>query len=670
MSKNKNKNNQKKQEENSKLNFLKSPYIYIIFAVVIFLLYFRILGFPLGKLDEDAIITGNLPFISHLSNIGEAFTRGAFFNTANIMFYRPLQNISFMLDAQISGGNIWGFYFFNLIFHLLTCIGVFLLLKKLKFDELTAFLSTLIFAVNPLFTHSIAWIPSRGDILIGMFGVFWFINYISFSQKKNYLSLLLSGIFYFAAMLSKESAIVFPGIVILYILLNESRRKKWEEHLLPIGVYLSLAILYLLIRNSFVNSRPGGDIFGLGLLIGNLQTLPELFGKYFLPVNLSPMPGFSILSTSIGILLIGMIAYMIYKADKEKRFLYFVAFGWFLIGVFPGMLFSRDFGEYGYQYLEHRAYMPSVGISVIIGLIISKLTSNQKIKKNILYAGLLIVIVFAGLSFLRTNNYKDALSFYDYAVESNPKSAMALNNRGTLKNNKGNKQGAIEDYMEAIRLKTDYAESYNNAGIVYADLKNHNEAIQFYNKAIQLKADYYEAYYNRAISKIPVNDIAGAMSDYAKAIESNPNYAQAYVNRGILKRKLNDFNGAIEDCNKAIQINPNVIEAWLSRATTKFNTGDFAGAVADYDKAITLNPKDATIYMNKGAAKFQMKDFKGAIHDFSSAVSIDSRLDGAYFYRALSFQSLGRSDEMCNDLKISASLGNPNASSLMKQICK
>jgi len=673
MRKKSNKKNQKKttQKSNfSKFSIFAAPYSYIIIAAVVFLLYFRILGFPLGKLDEDAIITNNLPYITNISNATDALTRGAYFNADNILFYRPVQNLSFMLDAQLSGGSLWGFYFFNIVIHALTCIGIYILFKKLQFNLQVSLLSALLFAVNPLFTHSVAWIPSRGDLLLGLFGVFLMISYVKFTEKKNYLYLLIAAILYFLSMFSKESGIVLSSFPALYVLFDASHRKNLKNHIFPMCVFALESVIFLLIRNSVVNVKTGGEIFGIGLLFTNLQTIPELFGKYFIPVNLSPMPGYSLLSTVIGLGVMALAIFFILKLNKEQKNLAWFSLSLFFMGLLPGMLFSRDFGEFGYQYLEHRAYLPSVGLALIIAMFLIRLLSEKSRGNSIVSIIILIIVFYAAFSFARTNNYKDAISFYDYAVASNPKSAMALCNRGTLNNNNKKHQEALNDYMEAISLKPDYAEAVHNIGVVFGDLKNNAAAIKYYTKAISLKAAYPDAYYNRAIAKKELNDIQGALSDYNKAIELNPKYTQAYVNRSFLKKAMNDFNGAIEDCNIAISINPRMFEAWSARASAKFSAKDFNGSIEDYEKTISLKPNDASLYMNKGAARFSKSDFKGATGDFSTAIAIEPKLTGAYFYRGLSEQNMGSMKEACNDFKIAASMGDPNAAALMNQICK
>ena len=62
----------------------------------------------------------------------------------------------------------------------------------------------------------------------------------------------------------------------------------------------------------------------------------------------------------------------------------------------------------------------------------------------------------------------------------------------------GDFQGAISDYDHAIMLKPDYALAYNNRGALKYNKGNISDALTDYNKAISIKPDLIIAYKNRA----------------------------------------------------------------------------------------------------------------------------------------------------------------------------
>ncbi|MCT4663072.1 MAG: tetratricopeptide repeat protein [Tissierellales bacterium] len=130
----------------------------------------------------------------------------------------------------------------------------------------------------------------------------------------------------------------------------------------------------------------------------------------------------------------------------------------------------------------------------------------------------------------------------------------AYNNRGSLKAEDGDREGAIRDYSEAIKINSDYVEPYYNRGILKRKMGNTAGAIKDYSEAIKINSEYVDAYYNRGILKAEDGDREGAIKDYSEAIKINSEYVKAYYNRGILKDKDGDRAGAMEDFSKAFEL--------------------------------------------------------------------------------------------------------------------
>lgn len=91
--------------------------------------------------------------------------------------------------------------------------------------------------------------------------------------------------------------------------------------------------------------------------------------------------------------------------------------------------------------------------------------------------------------------WKSALRDYDKAIEIAPDFIDALTNRGSLKDENGDYQGAIDDYNKVLQLKN-------------IDLKNKQMA-----------------YFNRGNSKFNLKDKKGACDDWRKAYNLGAEYA-------------------------------------------------------------------------------------------------------------------------------------------------
>jgi serine/threonine protein kinase len=163
--------------------------------------------------------------------------------------------------------------------------------------------------------------------------------------------------------------------------------------------------------------------------------------------------------------------------------------------------------------------------------------------------------------------------------------AEAYLERGKVKLESGDKQGALADNDKAIQLDPNLAHAYLNRGIVKYALDDIQGALADYNKAAKLYQDQgeiqchetllklietfkimivpgkepilnAEAYFERGKGKSELGDKQGALADYDKAIELNPNFANAYHHRGNIKSDLGDKQGALSDYNKASELDP------------------------------------------------------------------------------------------------------------------
>lgn len=90
--------------------------------------------------------------------------------------------------------------------------------------------------------------------------------------------------------------------------------------------------------------------------------------------------------------------------------------------------------------------------------------------------------------------WKSALKDYDKAIEIAPKFISALINRGGLKDENGDYQGAIDDYKTVLKLDKlepkEKQQAYFNLGNTYFNLKDKKRACENWNIALENGAEY------------------------------------------------------------------------------------------------------------------------------------------------------------------------------------
>ncbi|ALB41433.1 MULTISPECIES: tetratricopeptide repeat protein [unclassified Anabaena] len=217
--------------------------------------------------------------------------------------------------------------------------------------------------------------------------------------------------------------------------------------------------------------------------------------------------------------------------------------------------------------------------------------------------------------------YREAAAAINKAIEFSPRAGFYYN-RGIVRDDLGDKPGAIDDYTQAIKFNPNYADAYYNRGIVRDDLGDKPGAIDDYTQAIKINPNLALAYYNRGIVRYELGDKPGAIADFNLAIKINPNYALAYNNRGVVRNDLGDKPGAIDDYNQAIKINPNLAQAYYNRGIVRDELGDKPGAIDDYNQAIKINPNYANAYTNRGVVYYELGDKQKAREDLQRAAQL------------------------------------------------
>jgi Tfp pilus assembly protein PilF len=542
--------------------------------------------FFLGKLDEDLLIINPLNFLSNFTNILETFKRDAFLNETGI-FYRPLQTITYMFDAPFffERGSI--FFFTNLILHILVCSLLYYLLIILDFNRLSSKILTSFFLVSPLFVHTVAWAPARGDLLIGLTGVLSLIFFIKFLRTNKFWflgGLLLS---YAAALFSKETAVMFPIVLIVWYFLFErdsTKPTKLRTGILVIGSIL-ITFVYLFLRNQIAETTGSFQNFNLFLFIRNLLTVPEFIAKFILPFNLSPMPGFSVVVSFLGIMLMSAFLAVIFKLPPKQKKLSCFGLIWYILFTIPGALYIPS-QNLGFDYLEHRAYLPLVGIIIMLSAFFEKIqTQNRRFYLN--SATAFLAVILGIYSFIYLENYRDPIVFYDRALKTNPNCAIA----------------------------------YFAKGSYYTKTEEHNRAIENYNSAIKLLPDYSEAYLNKGISLFMLNDKLGAITQYNSAIEYNKNLPQAHFVRGIAYNDLGNTEMALNDFNIAIKLLPSYEACYIERGLLLYKIGKIDLAIADFSYVISINSENDKAYLIRGNIFSKMNNLQGACLDWQSAAN-------------------------------------------------
>ena len=556
-----------KKDKKAELSAVKkkklSVYLFFL-AVIPMILYFRVVNFSFTEFDDHAIISSIYNITGGSPNIKEAFTHDAFMSDRGDLFYRPVQTVSFMIDSQIGGQKPGIYHFTNLLLHILTVIALFFFLKKTGIKEEISFLLSLFFSIHPLLTNAIAWIPARGDILAGLFSLVSFIAFLEYFETKKYVYLWLHSFAFLLALFSKETSVLVPVLILMYYYFVQKKELLIKEFIPFLSVWVCSYTIFYFLRQNVVRVSFDPNTFGLIPFIDNLQAIPIIFGKLFIPLNLTTLPFYNNTALIIGVILIAAVIILIYKyASGEKRTILWGAV-WFIIFSIPPMLFRAHVIGIGFEYFEYRSYLPVIGILIIAGIIAKELPKRISFN-TILKAAIPVILVYGYIAFNHSNDFENPMAFFSSAIESNPVNAFAISERGSeyLRNN--NVGLALADYDYSMKLAPEFSTPYYNEGALYNYLNDHTKAEHYF--ALSLKYDTLHpeaknpaesSYFALSTEELNLKKYNDAIVTLEKGVMKYPansglhdNLAKAFYFRGIALKDMNNLNEAKNDLQKA-----------------------------------------------------------------------------------------------------------------------
>ncbi len=540
-----------------------------LIAVLGFIVYFNSLG---GEFiwDDTALIKDNA-YIKSWTKVVNIFTEsigsGA---SAEINFYRPLQIASYMADYSVWGLNVIGYHLTNILLHVLVALALYWLIFTLYHNNWLSFWAAVLFVVHPVHVEAVAYMSGRADSLAALFILLSLIFYIRrglSNNRKDLIFMLLSCIL---ALLSKEYAVVIPGLLLLYSHIFKVKLRG-KEFLFVLGSVLSYFLLSRWILN-ITNENISSKATLLQRLPGFFAAVAEYARILILPFNLHMEYGSKLVSFSdpraiLGALFLCLLLSYAFVKKKRGDLISYPLFWYFLLLLPVSNLYPLN------AYMaEHWLYLPSMGFFLFMAAVVEPIYRIKKTRFIIVLLLTCITLFYSHLTIKQNTYWKDKISFY----------------------------------KRTLRYSKDSPRIYNNLCKAYIDIGNTQEAIIFCEKAVEIKPDFYPAYQNLGNAYRHVGDVSASLKSYQKAVEINPNLAVAYNGLGLISSDRGNIKEAALFYKKAIELSPKYADAYFNLGNAYGALGRIEEAINFYKAAIGIDPKSAHVeaYYNNLAVMY------------------------------------------------------------------
>lgn len=575
-----------------------SVWIYAVIAVLAGIVYAQTLDFSIDKFDEDLILKANIDFLVKKATVADVVMRDAFFRSPGKIFYRPVQNVSFLIDATIGNGKASTFYVTNIILHILASMLLFrvLLLTNKRPDVSAA--TALFFTVNPLFVQAIAWTPGRGDLLLAVFSMASLLAMHAYMTSGSVRALLVYAASFFLAVFSKETAVVLSVLLpASWLLLQPRDANTWRRIGITSAIALASVGLLLAMRAIVNTDPPTYNSFEVLNFIENLRVFPEIVAKLVVPTFLQPMAGYTTVATVVGIVVALGLGAAAWSSDSPtKRMVILIGLAWYAAFMLPGAMYNHRFGSFAYDYLEHRGYASSIGIMLIIALAAARMVRALP-PAAITGTMALMVVGYGAMAMRHVDDFATPMTFYNRSVETNPASGLARTNRGQLRQQSKDIDGAVEDYRAVIAAHPDRALPHIVLGGVYLNRQQFDSAIAEFRQAFAADSSIPQSALFMGHAFNGKNQPDSAKHWYAYMVRREPKNFDGLLYLGVAESKLGDWVGARARFSAAINVMPTNNLGWLNRGVANQQLGDVAAACADWQRAEAYGNMQARGYV-------------------------------------------------------------------------
>lgn len=470
---------------------------------------------------------------------------------------------AFFLLRRLFGLAPWPYHLLCVLVHAANAALVLRLLLR-RYAPAAALGAALLFAVLPVHVEAVAYVSELPETLMT---VFVLLAWLSLERPEAAQG---RGLLFFAlALLSKEQAIMFPGILALH---------DWAFHKTPFwspkrrGLYLALAGCaagYLALRTA-VLGRPfhvGVDYFAGAPWLTRALTLAKFYVTGLLwpaASGLGVRYDFSrpaIPDASAGdalawaCLLTGALAlggalwrFARGGAGAKPAFWLLSAALFFL----PASNLIVPLNVIGAQ---RHLYFPSIGLCLLAGAALARLPRGRA------WALAAACAWFGARTWLAARAWSDEGTFHAENVRVNPLSASARAGLGAWQAAAGLKAEAEASFLAAIERDPRDPQSYYNLGRLRWERGELAGAEAAFRQALERNPGDADVWIFLAELAALRKDLPGARKSLTRAIELKPWDATAHFNLAGLLLKAGDARGAARHFRKYLQIDPGAQDA-------------------------------------------------------------------------------------------------------------
>jgi len=542
--------------------------------------------------------------------------------------YRPVPMLTFALNWYVGKDNVIGYHIVNNAIHLITTFFLFLtvlnlllspnLKGKYQRNETTiAFISAVLWAVNPIQVQATTYIVQRMASIAAMFyiiGIYFYLKTrLSPSNNKRYFLIAGCLLSFILALGSKQNTITFPiTVAIIEILFfqdltDRDRRRKVVATLTAGAVLITAFLTILYIKGNIAHVFNGYEKRTFTLaerLMTESRIIIYYLSQIFYPIvhRLSFVHDIKI-STSLfkpwttvsAILSIIFLLGIGFSQTIKRPIISLSIFFYFINHIMESTIIPLEL------IFEHRNYLPSFFLFFPIATGLIWLIDYYKKKNSFIHIFFVVFITGVIFSFcvgtmIRNKAWATEKTFWEDCIIKAPGMARPYHNLAKYHYQKsGNMKEAMAFYETALTKKylsskTGHALTFNNMATIFYDYADYKRSISFFNKALEIKPNYPEALQNITRVYLRIGRFSEALENANKLLSERKESSDFLQLKGFVLLSAYRSNEAIPILKLALDFDPNNIKANLYMGVALSLIGEYKNADEFLKHAYLLSP--------------------------------------------------------------------------------
>ncbi len=544
---------------------MKKNIVFVLILIIVpTILYFQTLRFGYVNRSDSNLLVDNASFFEKPSSIITSFSKDLSLSSdpQNKMFYRPLMLVSYVIEYQWAGGNPLSYHITNVFLHVFSTLLIYIFLIQQKLSEKTSFIFSLLFSVHPLTVQSVAWIQGRNDSLLLIFLLLSLISLEKLRKKFSWPVLASHFLAFSAALLTKESALLFPVIYAAYLIFFQKEQIFTKRNALLSAGWIAITTIWFFLRSMTIHFGFRGFYSVKDMVLGVLSYC----GKLVFPFDLSPYPVPENVTLIFGALVLSFVVLLVtFKKIRDKR-KFFFGVVWFLSLI--GITFIKGFTSA--SFIETRVYAALPGIL----LMTAQIDTGKKFRKYLYVFLLFFLILFSSLTHIYSKVYRDPLSHQIFAVKSSPDSWVTRHNLALEYMRIGRTDFAYNQMKKAYSLNPENSTLSSNYAVIFEKMNMWDSAFFYYNKALSLNERNLTALNNLGLIFFSTNQYDSALKYFSLYLKIDDKDPLVYLNIANTYFIMKDWEKSKIEYFRVLDLNPGDEKAlrYLSYVYTK--TGD------------------------------------------------------------------------------------------------